>query len=158
MHDQCLNARHIITQQEQNKTRLRGELDGARSELSQLRSELEEAKKKLAMTNNVFEELEVAKELLVTYSSDLQSTIEAHSESLNLVFRNCDQQYKNSALELQSFNKLMADEFRLHYRGRNRNRSLEHELGKKILIGTLIVIFQMNMLGGENYKNTKMTI
>jgi hypothetical protein len=116
LQEQLLHTQELLGRQERNKLRLKGELSGTQSELNRVKMELLETRKKLAQTEAVVEELEAAKELLVTYSSDLQLSQEAHAISLELIFRTSDRQYHSTAMELVSFQKLITDDYSLSYR------------------------------------------
>jgi hypothetical protein len=116
LQEQLQITQELLNKQERNKLRLKGELSGTQHELSKLKMELAETRKRLVQTEAAVVELEAAKELLVSYSSDLQTSQEAHAISLDLIFKTSDRQYHTTAMELVSFHKLLHDGYSLTYR------------------------------------------
>ncbi|KAJ3281316.1 hypothetical protein HK104_000091, partial [Borealophlyctis nickersoniae] len=105
--EQLAKAQELLSKQNRLKLRLKSELTAARTELASLKSELSAARESVERVKEVEEELGAAKELLVTYKSELHYTQEAHAVALDFLIRSADRCWLEIELELSNVQRLL---------------------------------------------------
>lgn len=105
--DQLAKAQDLLSKQNRLKLRLKSELTATRTELLTLKSELALARDQIARAQEVEVELSVAKELLVTYKSELCHTQEAQSYALDYLLRSADRHWFEIEMELSNVRRLL---------------------------------------------------
>ncbi|KND02869.1 uncharacterized protein SPPG_01949 [Spizellomyces punctatus DAOM BR117] len=108
---QLAQAQELVAKQNRQKLRLKSELVAARTELAHIKADMSMAQESVARAAEAEEELAAAKELLVTYKTELNVTQEAHEAAFEYLKRSADRNWIEIEKEISGLYAMLQNPF-----------------------------------------------
>ncbi|KAJ3047785.1 hypothetical protein HK097_011221 [Rhizophlyctis rosea] len=111
LREQLAKAQELLSKQNRLKLRLKSELTASRTEVANLKSEMSSFHSQTERVKDLSEELTAAKELLVTYKSELHYSLETQSVLVEHLLRSSDRVFMDIEMELSGVRRLLEHPF-----------------------------------------------